>query len=443
MRRQLSIRARIVVGAGVVLTVFLLLAGYALDRTFTDNIRSAHYQRLQSHVYLLLAAAELDAGGGLAMPAGLAEPRFSLPDSGLYANIANPGLKEEWQSLSTLGLDVPFLRQLEAGEWRFTELHVGGRTYLAAAYGVKWATGPRAMPLTFAVSEDEREFRREIGQFQRNLWVWLGGAAVVLLLAQTALLGWGLTPLGRVARELRRIEAGEQARVQGVYPVEIAALTDNLNGLIEHERARQMRYKDALGDLAHSLKTPLAVLRSALAEPATLAQTVTEQVGRMDHIVQYQLARAAASGSAQLAPPLAVVPVARRILDSLAKVYRERELAFELAADPHCVGRVDEGDLFEILGNLLDNAAKWAGSRVRLSLSNEGRALRIVIEDDGPGIADPSAVLQRGMRADERVPGQGIGLAVVADIVAAYGGDLDIGRSEQLGGAAIRLRLAK
>jgi len=435
-----SIRTRLMLGAAVVLLAFLAGAGLALQRAYADSVRDARYERLQSTVYLLLARAELDASGGLIMPLSLEEPRLSLPNSGLYANISNPSSREEWQSPSTLGLQPPFPRRLSAGEWRFHELRSGGKGYLAAAYGVKWAEGPRAMPLTFAVVEDETEFFTELASFRRTLWSWLGGAGFLLLVTQTLLLGWGLAPLRRVAREIQGIERGEQPRIEGVYPSEIAGLTGNINTLIEQQQSRQTRYKDALGDLAHSLKTPLAVLRGALAEPAELPAVVAQQVARMDGIVQHQLGRAAASGSVRFAPPLLLAPIFRRIVDSLAKVYADKALSYPIDCGAALAWRIDEGDAFEVFGNLLDNAAKWARGTVQISARVEGRVLYVRIEDDGPGFSNPDAALQRGVRLDERVPGHGIGLAVVADIVAAHGGQLTLDRAAG-GGAQVNIRL--
>lgn len=437
MSRQLAIRTRLILGGAIVLAAFLAGAGYALERAFAESVRDARYARLQSDIYQLMAAAELDEDGGLVMPPSLAEPRFSLPGSGLYGNVKNPNRQESWQSASTISQSLAFPSDLEAGQWVFKEVEIAGRKYLSAGYGVRWSTGPRSRPMTFAVLEEETIFLRELSQFRRTLWFWLGGAGVLLLLAQTVLLGWGLSPLRRVAREINRIESGTQARVEGEYPAEIVGLTDNLNTLIEQERARQARYKDALGDLAHSLKTPLAVLRSALSTPDELPRHVTEQVARMDVIVQHQLGRAVASGAARFAKPLALRPVGERIVETLNKVYADKGLQLDVVCAPDVSWRIDEGDAFEVLGNLLDNASKWAARRVRLSMSVAGKRLTLAVEDDGPGFSDPDAALQRGVRLDEQVPGHGIGLTVVADIVAAYGGLIRIDRGEWGGGRVV------
>jgi len=398
-----------------------------------------------------MAGAELNVQGSLVMPAALAEPRLSLPASGLYANIANLDKNEEWQSSSTLGLNPPFVRNQAPGQWHFDTISGSpaaqgdvaaktGRAFLAASYAVKWSVNDRAAPLVFSVLEDKAEFEKELQAFERTLWSWLGGAGLLLLLTQTLLLRWGLAPLGRVAREIQHIEKGEQARVEGSYPKELAGLTHNLNVLMDQERARQTRYKDALDDLAHSLKTPLAALRASLDAPGELPAMVAQQVARMDDIVVHQLGRAGASGAARFAPQLALAPILSRIRDTLVKVYVEKNLVFALDCPPELTWRVDEGDAFEMLGNVLDNAAKWARSKVSVRIWVDGKRLHICVCDDGSGFADPQSVLARRVRLDEQVPGHGIGLAVVKDLVASHQGVLTFSRAD-LGGAQIDIVL--
>lgn len=434
MRAGYSIRARLLLGAALVLLAFMAGAGLAVQRAHEDSVRTVHFGRLQSTIYLLLAAAELDAGGALVMPPEFAEPRLSLPGSGLYAGIHNVLRGEQWQSASTLGLQPPFRRSLQPGQWRNETVDETGGSFLSVSYAVTWKASAREAPLVLSVLEDRAAFVREVGAFTRTLWLWLGGAAVLLLLAQLWLLRWGLAPLRQVASEIRRIEEGEQSRIEGRYPTEISGLTDNLNTLIQQERERQARHRDALSFLAHSLKTPLAVLRSALAEPAQLPATVAQQVSRMDDIVQHQLGRAIAGGAARFAPPLLVAPIVERIRDALAKVYAEKALNFSIECPADLAWRIDEGDLFEMMGNLLDNAAKWARSRIMVRVWREAGRLCIRIEDDGPGFSDTESVLRLHVRGDERVPGHGVGLAVVSDLVASHQGELKLARGAMGGG---------
>jgi len=436
-----SIRARLLLGAALVLVAFMAGAGLAVQRAHADSVRAVHFGRLQSTVYLLLARAELDDAGSLLMPVGFAEPRLSLPQSGLYASIFNVERNEQWRSPSSLGADPPFRREgVQTGQWRNETIEGGDHSFLAVSYGVNWAAGQRAAPLVLSVVEDRSEFDREIAVFARTLWAWLGGAGLLLLLAQILLLQWGLAPLRRVTAEIRRIEGGEQARIEGRYPTEIAPLTDNLNTLIQQERVRQGRYKEALSYLAHSLKTPLAVLRNALAQPEQLPAAVREQVARMDDIVQHQLGRAGAGGATRFAPPVLVAPVLGRVRDALVKVYADKGLGFTTECVPDLSWRIDEGDLFEILGNVMDNAAKWAKSRVAARARREGGRLVLRVEDDGPGFTDTESILQIHVRGDERVPGHGVGLAVVNDLVASHHGELKLSRGA-LGGAQVEIVL--
>jgi two-component system sensor histidine kinase PhoQ len=441
MKPGYSIRARLLLGAALVLLAFMAGAGLAVQRAHADSVRAAHFDRMQATIYLLLAGAELDEHGALVMPAELAEPRLSVPGSGLYAGIYNVDQGETWRSASTLGVEPPLgLRRAQPGEWLYDTLDAPQGHYLSVTYGVRWNVRNRAAPLVLSVLEDKREFDREVAVFARTLWSWLGGAAALLLLAQLLLLGWGLRPLRGVAQEIRRIESGEQERIEGRYPVEISGLTENLNTLIQQERERQTRYKEALSFLAHSLKTPLAVLRNALAQPAELPAAVEQQVRRMDDIVQHQLGRAAAGGAARFAPLLAVAPVLERIREALSKVYAEKSLAFVVECPADLQWRIDQGDLFEMMGNVMDNAAKWARSRVQVQVARDARQLRITVDDDGPGFSDTEKVLQLHVRGDERVPGHGVGLAVVNELVASYHGELKLTRGP-LGGGRVEVLL--
>ncbi|MEP7295542.1 MAG: ATP-binding protein [Burkholderiales bacterium] len=427
-------------GATAVLIAFVAGAGWAVQRAHEESVRTARFAQLQGTVYLLLAGVELDEHGALVLPPSFPEPRLSLPGSGLYASIVNVVRREDWQSPSSLGIQPPFLRDVAVGQWRPEIVASGGRDYLAMGYSVTWTERAQTAPLVLSVVEDKAEFDREVTAFRRTLWAWLGGAAVLLLVSQTLLLGWGLAPLRRVAHEIRSIEDGGQTEIEGRYPTEITALTSNLNTLIHRERMRQTRYKEALSFLAHSLKTPLAVLRTALGEPTRLPGIVSEQVTRMDNIVQHQLARAAASGASRFAPWLPIGPVMNRIRDSLIKVYADKGLEFSFDIPSDLVWRIEEGDAFEMFGNVLDNAAKWAQTKVTVRARREGHALNLRVDDDGPGFGDTRSILQLHVRGDEKVPGHGVGLTVVNDLVASHDGELILTRSA-MGGARVDIIL--
>jgi two-component system sensor histidine kinase PhoQ len=320
------------------------------------------------------------------------------------------------------------------------------------SFGVAWEdyAGGEAL-YTFAVAEDTAVFDAQIDSFRTTLWIWLGGMAAVLLLAQGLILRWGLRPLRTVTSDLRQIEQGRAEHLTGRYPKELVGLTSSLNSLIEHSKAVQTRYRNSLDDLAHSLKTPLAILQSLgegqVGTEGNERTVLSEQVERMDEIISHQLQRAAVSGRATLASSVKVSGVVERLVRSLDKVYGEKRVTHELDLDPRARFHGDEADLIEILGNLLENAYKYCRRRIRIRVRPQpagtaGDGLEIDIEDDGNGIAPDTVdtVLQRGRRLDQTVPGHGIGLSMASEIIALYGGRLEF-VSSALGGALLRVRL--
>jgi two-component system sensor histidine kinase PhoQ len=441
-----SLQTRVTAVAALVLVVFMVLAGLALERAFQASARSAREERLLGQVYLLMAAADAD-DVGLTLPRALAEARFSLPDSGLYGQVSDAAGRTVWRSVSAIDQRIPFATGLAPGERRFHEAHDGhGNAYFVEGYGVLWTIGPAPRAYTFSVAEDLTEYRRELAGFRGSLTGWLGAMSIILLAALLSALRWGLAPLRRVANEVAACEAGAQDRLHGVYPRELRALTDNLNALLAHESARQTRLGNALADLAHSLKTPLAVLRGALGEASlqpALAARLVEQIHRMDAIVAYQLERARARPLAALAAPVPVAQVVERLIATLTKLHAGRAVAVTLDLEPGLIFRGVEGDLLEVLGNLLDNACKWCRTQVDIGGRREGGTLVLWVRDDGPGIPPDQvrAVIERGARADLSTPGHGIGLAVVHEICRAYGGDLVLTDSP-VGGTLARVRLA-
>jgi len=443
---MMSLNQRMLWSASLVLAIFITLTALTLDRAFHESARSARAERLLGQLYMLIASAEVDTQGHTSLPSTLAEPRLNLPGSGLYAYITDSKGTPIWQSPSALGIQAPFQNKLSAGNQRFEERNnQTGKSFFVQSLGIKWSVARTHHAFTFSVSEDLTEFNAQIAHYRKNLWGWLAALAVLLLLAQVAALRWGLKPLRQVAKELSAIESGQQEKLLGLYPTEIKSLSDNINSLLQHEHAQQQRYRNGLADVAHSLKTPLAVMRGALSgaeKPASLSALLEEQVARMDNIVAYQLQRAATAGASRLSAPIQIKPIAAKIISALNKVHFEKNVSTRISITDGLTFRGDEGDLMELLGNLIENAYKWCRSQTKITAVLQDKQLILTIEDDGPGIAPSQAalILQRGVRADQSVPGHGIGLAIVRDIVQAYEGDIQIGRST-LGGASISLSL--
>ena len=443
-------RRRLVLAFGVLLVVFLGLAGYVLDRAYQQSVVAAVAERLQLQVYALLGVAEPEANRFF-LP-DLEEARFTQIDSGLYGFIFDRNGHELWRSPSalTLNLDVsPLLSsKMQPGQTNYGQVSAGEQGTLAwASYRTYWEA--LGQYFYFVVMESTAPTNAQIQEFESTLYLWFGALTVLLSIAQYYFLQWGLRPLQQLAQDVSAIESGAQDQLQQQYPSELVPVTENLNLLIKSERERQNHFRTMLGNLAHSLKTPLAVLSTALQEAKHQShfteehqKDMAEQLQRMDQIVSYQLRRAVKTNQAALARPVALVPVLNKIIGALQKVYRDKatKVQLELAAGAQFYG--DENDLMELCGNVLDNAFKYGHTLVQVRAIQKGKALLLEVNDDGNGIAesDRRYVLQRGARADTVKSGQGIGLAVVAEIVSAYGGELSIDRSEW-GGASIKMRL--
>lgn len=438
------------------LVAFLSLTGLALDRAYYEGARSGLQDRLQGFVYALLAGTDVNRGGRVLVPDTMPNANFLRPGSGLYA-IINGANGFHWESPSAIGRSLPLEMQLEPGRPIFRgplETDVGD--VYVYSLGVVYET-PSHQPvhLVFSVAQTQTQFEQQLAVYRRTLFVWLFALGLVLVLLQLWLLRWSLSPLRRLSMDLARIERGDSESLTAHYPFELSALTHSLNAFIHSEREHLARYRNTLADLAHSLKTPLAVIRARMDSgdvAADLHQDLASQVRRMDELVAYQLSRAATSGHQTFATPVPVATHAEDLVQSLEKVYATKGVLCEFDIDEGgCYFYGEQGDLLELMGNLLENAFKWSRHRVLLSIhaipaaSGRGRkGLVITVEDDGPGIADDQIdrVLQRGVRGDERVHGHGIGLAIVQDIVKAYHAQLEVGPSAELGGACFRVHFA-
>ncbi len=453
---QYSLQTRLLISVSMLLTIFLGLTGIVLDRAFRSSLEAGIAEQLQLQVYVLLAAVE-EESGNFFFAQDLREPRLAQLNSGLYGFISSPSEGAILRTPSALEVDLQqfsFWRsQPTRGEYVLTrEQSRDGEEYFVARYGVLWEN--EAEPYAFSVLETTATYQTEVGNFRSSLWSWLGGVAFLLLVLQLLLMHWGLAPMRRLARDLKRIESGEAEELQKTYPRELQPVTDNLNLLIKAERKQQARYRTTLGDLAHSLKTPLAVIQGSMDQLAEARQLspedleqirqVEEQVERMSQIVGYQLQRAVkANELTTLARKVQVADVVQRIIKALDKVYADKAIRTEQQIDAQALFLGDERDLMEILGNILDNAYKYGHSRVRIEVRavlEPERQLSIVVEDDGPGVPAEHRdfVLQRGARVDTLARGQGIGLAVVTDIVNSYGGQIEIDNTPS-GGARVQL----
>lgn len=444
-----GLQTRLLLATILVLALGLGAVGWMLDRSHKAAVRSGAEQQLRTTAYGIYGAAK-EQDGGIVVETQQVTPRLQRAESGLFAFVEVVGQGVVWRSPSAAvrGFDLPtnsLPRRPAPGE------HVFARESAARfvfGYTVIWE--PLQARATIWVFADRAPYREQIAGFRRNAALGLLGVALAFVVAQFAAVRWGFAPLRRMVARIGALEAGVRSDIGHDYPAELSGLARNFNRFIAYERANRERYRLAMDDLAHSLKTPLAVLQNATRDLRRDSATVVrEQLQRMERTVAHQLARAVAARPVLPAVPLAVLPLAERITRALQRAYAEKGIVVDApwqngtgpAPGVHAV-RVEESEAMDMLGNLIENAFKYARSRVRISAAATAGGVETVVEDDGDGIpaAKRALVLQRGARADDATSGQGIGLAVVVELASTYGGRLTLDESD-LGGVAARLEL--
>ena len=439
-----SLASRFFVASIIILPIVLALFAFSLDAAFRRSLLSGEEERLKTHSFLLLGAANV-LDGVLLMPGEFREQRFNQLNSGLYGVVHNESGQELWRSHSAqlIELDNQLALKIQPGETRFYALESRDTPLFCFDYDVIWEGEEQGKDqnLRFTVLHYQAELMAEQQAYRQQLWQSLGLIGLLILASQMAILHWGLRPLRRLAKDLVLVESGQASALSGNYPREIQAVTDNLNQVLASERQQRQRYRNTLDDLAHSLKTPLSVIKgSILTEDKN--NVVTEQVERMNQIISHQLQRAVVASPGVPGKAVNIRTISERLITSLNKVYREKKIDVAINIDQSITFPGDERDLMEVLGNLIENAYKYGFRKITISAKQTPMDIEMSIEDDGKGIAAESrqTILQRGARADTVTSGQGIGLAVAVDIISSYQGSLRIEES-CLGGAKFVLTL--
>ena len=452
MSRRGSLRTRVLLWLSIMLLAFFAATIAALEWSLSASLSRARSEVLEAQLIALMSAAEADEGVRKLTVPVLPDRRMATPESGLYGEIRTPEGELMWRSPSGVALaDTPVdaappgVRQQRRINDREPQAE---RTQRSVTVAWEFDDGATEQ-FVFVISQSLEPYRAQQRGFRIGLVSWFAGITLATLILLSLVLRRVLRPLAVIESEIREIETGRRERLSAGQPAELAGVGRNLNALLARERGRQQRYRDSLANLAHSLKTPLAAMQAVIGSIAEieLRQALADGIARMDRIVAYQLQRARIIGDkAPGVRAVAVSPVVTDLHESLVKVYRGRSMHVDLEVDEAATFYGDEGDLQEILGNLMDNAWKYGRSRITVKgamiISDDGAQLEIVVEDDGPGLSAEMAVLAttRGMRLDETQAGHGIGLAVVRDIVESLDGELEIGYSS-LGGAALRVTL--
>jgi signal transduction histidine kinase len=452
-----SLALRLFLSATAVTVVILLITGVVLSSLYRDGVERSFDRRLD--VYLKTLVADVSAPEEVEkLPQSLSEPLFDLPLSGWYwqttrLNAPKPEVKSS-RSLWDAGL--PHLEDLNVP----TGPDGTRKRYVTGPEDQRLRLVERTVDLgeegryLVAVAGDAQEVEDEAQSFDRALAVTFGVLAVVLLLTTMFQVRFGLAPLKRISQSLAAIRGGMSERLEGTFPEEIAPLARETNALIDANREIVERARTHVGNLAHALKTPLSVIvNEAVARgDDPLATKVREQAAVMRDQVQHHLERARIAARATVVGTVTeVAPVVTALARTMEKIHRDRGIAIDIEAQRETRFRGERQDLEEMIGNLVDNACKWAQSRVaievlaaRADTPQTAHSLRVVVDDDGPGLTPSQRervqVARRGNRLDETKPGSGLGLSIVTDLAALYGGALTLGTAP-IGGLRAELVL--
>jgi signal transduction histidine kinase len=451
-----SLAGRLVVSALVLSVLVLVTAGGILSAFNRRTVEAAFDERLKLYLKVLVADVATLTDGGNVEPGNLGEPQFQIPLSGWYWQIVR--LDRESGASNILRTS----RSLFSN--RLPALVEPGLPSARGDFRDDYRLGPESQRLRIVEQEidlgeqnrfiisvggNAKEIEEETRRFDITLAVVLGILALALGVSTLVQVRYGLVPLRRLSEALGQVRAGEREHVEGKFPVEVAPLAQELNQVLDVNREIVTRARGQVGNLAHALKTPLSVLiNEAGRDPTPLAEKVREQSAIMRDQVQYYLDRArAAARAATIGNMTEIEPVIASFIRAFEKIYREQDIRFTADIQTALRFRGEKQDLEEMIGNLMDNAGKWANTRVQVTVVRDEPVaampmISLIVDDDGPGLPEDARkeATKRGRRLDETKPGSGLGLSIVVDLAVLYGGTFLL-EDSPLGGLRARLIL--
>lgn len=445
--RRRSLRLRLLLACSVLVVLFMIALLAALRSAFVLVLEQSVEKRLAADAAALVSAARTE-DGRLSMPDKLPDEEFDTLEARLLGYIFDQQGRLVWRSRSAEDESIEYQPRYDGRGHEFLRLpDAEGQEFFVYDVEVDLLRG-QAAAFSVVTMQPTSDYRGLHDGFLRQLYLWLGAAMVVLLALLWFGLTWGFRSLRQIRKELDEVEAGARERLGEDHPRELLRLTDSLNRLLESEDRQRSRYRHSLDDLAHSLKTPLSVLQSVAEMLAQQphnrehAQLLQQQIERMSQQIGYQLQRASLRRSGLVRHRADLGPLLETLCAALDKVYHDKKVRLQRDFPVGLRVPMEQAALLELLGNLLENAYRLCLSRVRLSVQQLPGSLELVVEDDGPGVPveQRDRILRRGERLDSQNPGQGIGTAVVLDILDSYEGELLVGDSP-LGGAEFRVRL--
>ena len=436
-----SLARRMIAIAALWISVLLIGGGFALDRVLTGAITRNFDSSLEYVLIAMIRSSEIGPDGEVRLVEPLGDQRFLEPYSGLYWQISG-GNQEPYRSRSlwerTLKAPAPHvdnqIHTYDSNQFPEEELRVLERNVILPGSKTNWR---------FQIAQSREALDTQNRAVRATLIPSLGLLGLGLIILAALQTFYGLWPLRHIRRAIAAMRGGQNRRVDAPLPLEVQPMVDELNALLAHNEKQAEEARLHAGNLAHALKTPLTVLvNSATSSTSELAETVRREAATMQRQVDHHLARARAVGRRGAAQARAVVwDSVNNVSRAVAALYPEARL--DAAGDKSVVVRVERQDLDELVGNLLENAAKYGGGSVFVTVGREDGMAEILVEDDGAGIspADRERIFDRGVRLDSGKPGTGLGLAIVRDVAEIYGGSITLEESEDLGGLMVRLRL--
>jgi signal transduction histidine kinase len=447
-----SLTTRLLIVAALFSALLLASAGFGAARLYGATVMRDVNDRLDGDLRALVSAAEIGIDGRGVDVTGPPDPRYTQTFSGRYWAVwrqSEAGLQGLARSASfydeTLSLDREAAEMILTAQGEVMPLRLAGPTGEPLYLRMRAIALNRSeQRLVFAVALDERPIRQDIRDFTTATLSIVGLLALVLMVTVFLQVRWGLAPLGRMRAEIDAIRSGERTLIDGPVPREVAPLVVALNELIRTHQRSVETARDQAGNLAHGLKTPLSIMRNAIAKDhdEDRKRLFSQQIDAMQASIDRHLRLARAQASARHGDSVtALNEAAEKLARVVGRIYPDKAAALVVEVPSGSV-RVERHDLDDMLGNLLDNAMKWSEAQVRLRAQRCGHDWEVTVEDDGPGLKPDQriAALQRGKRLDETASGSGLGLSIVQELAIAYGGMIGLEKSA-LGGLCVRLRL--
>ncbi len=425
------------------ITILLIGGGAALDRVLTNSVEQNFDTQIEYVLTAMIASAEIGPDGEIRMNRPLGDQRFLEPNSGLYWQITGKdAMPFPSRSLWDRALRPPVRHKDQAVHFRNSDefpdepLRIAERSIKLPDSDVAW---------TFMVAQSRDSLDAQIQELRSVLVTSFFLLALGLIILAALQTFYGLWPLRAVRMAIAQMRSGQESRVTDALPDEVMPMVNELNALLDHNEQQAEESRRHAGNLAHALKTPLTVImNSATAQAPDISETVIREATTMRRQVDHHLARARAVGRRGHSHSRALVWGSLESVErAVGRLYAHVRL--DMAGDKAIVARVERQDLDEMLGNLIENAAKYGGGSVFVTVGDAGDFVEIIIEDDGKGIpeSERERLFDRGARLDTGKPGTGLGLAIVRDVVEIYGGTVALEESEELGGLLVRLRLPK